>query len=458
MATGMNRGDARREAQREFGDLAYTRRYCETQDLAADRQFRRAEWGAEFVDDLKWTMRGIRRRPSFAAIVAITLALGVGANAAVFSVLNAVLLHGAPYREADRLVAIDENNVPGGARYSDVAAAEYLDWTTATRSFEGIATAGQRSFTYAEGPAPVQIPGRRVSANFFDVLGVVPALGRTFQAGEDRGVNRVVVLTDGAWRRLFGADRSIVGRQVPFSGDAYTIIGVLKPDFVFPGAVPQLFVPIDFTAAMSDVNRARKFHFSHAIGRLKRGVTPTEGMAELQAIAHRAELANPDVSTGHLVSVRSLRDAVVGGVRPTLLALAGAAAFVLLIACANVANLALARTQTRRREIAVRTALGASRGRLVRQTLTESVVLGLLGGLAGTIAGLVATPALIALYPRALPPGTTVHVKPAVLIFATLIALLSGVAFGVLPAISATRGDGLSAWYDWLRAQSEAQP
>ena len=454
MTTGMNRGDARREAEREFGDLAYTRRYCETQDLAADRQFRRAEWGSEFVDDLKWTMRGIRRRPSFAAIVAITLALGIGANAAVFSVLNAVLLHGAPYREPDRLVAIDENNVPGGVRYSDVAAAEYLDWTTATRSFEGIATAGQRSFTYAQGSAPVQIPGRRVSANFFDVLGVVPALGRTFRAGEDRGVNRVIVLTDGVWRRLFGADPSIVGRQVPFSGDAYTIIGVLKPDFVFPGAVPQLFVPIDFTAAMSDVNRARKFHFSHAIGRLKRGVTPTEGMAELQAIAHRAELANPDVSTGHLVSVRSLRDAVVGGVRPTLLALAGAAAFVLLIACANVANLALARTQTRRREIAVRTALGASRGRLVRQTLTESVVLGLLGGLAGTVAGLLATPALIALYPRALPPGTTVHVEPAVLIFATLIAILSGVAFGVLPAISATRGADASMLRDGNRAST----
>jgi hypothetical protein len=184
--------------------------------------------------DLKWTMRGIRRRPSFAAIVVITLALGVGANAAVFSVLNAVLLHSATYREPDRLVAVDEHNVPAGALYSDVSAAEYLDWTTATRSFEGIATAGQRSLTYAEGPTPVQIPGRRVSANFFDVLGVVPALGRTFRPGEDRGVNRVIVLTDGVWRRLFGADSAIVGRQIPFSGDAYTVIGVLKPDFVFP--------------------------------------------------------------------------------------------------------------------------------------------------------------------------------------------------------------------------------
>ena len=178
------------------------------------------------------------------------------------------------------------------------------------------------------------------------------------------------------------------------------------------------------------------------------------GLAELQAIAHRAELANPDVSTGHLVSVRVLRDAVVGGIRPTLLALAGAAAFVLLIACSNVANLALARTQTRRREIAVRTALGASRGRLVRQTLTESVVLGLLGGLAGTIAGLLATPALIALYPRALPPGTTVHVEPAVLMFATLIAMLSGVAFGVLPAISTTRGADASMLRDGNRAST----
>ena len=177
-------------------------------------------------------------------------------------------------------------------------------------------------------------------------------------------------------------------------------------------------------------------------------------MAELQAIAHRAEQANPDVSDGHLVSVRPLRDAVVGGIRPTLLALAGAASFVLLIACANVANLALARTQTRRREIAVRTALGASRSRLVRQTLTESVVLALLGGLAGTAAGLLATPALIALYPRALPPGMTVHVEPAVLIFATLIAMLSGVAFGVLPAISTTRGGDASMLRDGNRGST----
>jgi putative ABC transport system permease protein len=454
MASGLSRDDARREAEREFGDLAYTRQYCEGQDRVADRDVRRAEWLSEFVDDIKWTLRGIRRRPSYTAVIVLTLALGVGANAAVFSVLNAVLLHGASYREPDRLVAIDENNVPGGARYSDVAAAEYLDWTSATRSFEGIAAAGQRSLTYAEGTTPVQISGRRVSANYFDVLGVAPALGRTFRSGEDRGVNRVIVLTDGIWRRLFGADSSVVGRQVPFSGDSYTVIGVLRPEFVFPGAIPQVFIPIDFAAAMADVNRARKFHFTHAVGRLRPGVTPTEGAAELLAIAHRAEQANPDVSTGHFVSVRPLQDAVVGGIRPTLFALAGAALFVLLIACSNVANLALARTQSRRREIAVRTALGASHSRLVRQTLTESVVLALLGGVAGTLAGLLATPALIALYPRALPPGFVVHVEPAVLLFATLIASLSGVAFGLLPAISARRGADASVLRDGARSST----
>ena len=277
MSTGMNRDDARREAEREFGDLAYTRRYCETQDRVADREVRRAEWFAELVDDLKWTMRGIRRRPSFAAIVAITLALGVGANAAVFSVLNTVLLHGAPYREPDRLVAIDENNVPGGARYSDVCRGRV------SRLDDGVAfVRGDRD----GGTAIVHIcrrAGARSNSRssrigqFLRRAGRGPRARSNVPGGEDRGVNRVVVLTDGVWRRLFGADPSIVGRQIPFSGDAYTIIGVLKPDFVFPGAVPQLFAPIDFTAAMSDVNRARKFHFTHAIGRLRRGVTPSRG-------------------------------------------------------------------------------------------------------------------------------------------------------------------------------------
>ena len=448
---GMSAAAARAEAEREFGDMEFTRRYCEALDRSGDRASRHVEWLSELWSDLRWSVRGIRHRPGYTTLVAITLALGVGANTAVFSVINSVLLHDSPFPDPSRLITVDELNVPSATAFSDVAAAEYLDWTGATGSLVGIAAAGQRSLTFSEGKTPEQIPGRRVTANFFEVLGVKPALGRTFLPGEDRGVNRVIVLSDGLWRRMFGADPSIIGKQIRLSGDAYTVVGVLRPDFIFPRALPQFFVPVDLTAAMNDATRARKFHFLHAYARLRPTASVDDARAELQTIARRAEKSHPDESTGHLVSVRPLRDAEFGEFAPTLLVLAGAAAFVLLIACANVANLALGRALARRREIAVRIALGAGRGRIIRQVLTESVLLALIGGGIGFAVARVATPGLLSLYPRALPPGYPVSVDTSVLMFALVITGATAVGFGAGPAIFSGREVGGSTLRDGAR-------
>jgi predicted permease len=458
MTQGLNADDARREAEREFGDQAYTRAYCERLDRAGERDARWREWLAQLRQDLRLTARGIRLRPAYSAVVILTLALGVGANAAAFSVLDSVLLARLPFPRADRLLSVDELNLQTGAVHSDIAAAEYLDWACHTTRLTGIAMHGAQSLTYTGGTAPELLSGRRVSANFFDVLGVRAALGRTFAVGEDRGVNRSLVISDGAWKRLFGADPSIVGRAIPLGGDSYTIVGVLPESFVFPGNAPrEIYTTIDFTRAMSDVNRARKFHFMHGIARLADGATLADARADLTAIARRAAHDNPATSTGHLVTVEPLGDALVRGVRPTILALMGAALFVLLIAAANLANLALSRSLLRRQEFAVRAALGASRARLVRLALVESVTLSLVGGAIGLAGAWWGTPIILHLYPHAVPSTFAVHVGALTFVVAFAAAAITGVAFGLIPALASWRSPLVRALRDGGRGASSGR-
>ena len=442
MLRGMSEREARQEAEREFGDRQFTERYCERMDLGGDRAERWRSWWDGLWRDLRVTARAWRLHPSFAMVVIATLGLAVGANTAVFGVLDSVLLRRLPFPRADRLVTVDELNMRIGLARSDIAVAEYLDWVARQRSFTGIAVHGSQSLTYAGGPVPVLLAGRKVSANFFDVFGVRAALGRTFVPGEDRGVHRVVVLADGAWRRLFGADPEIVGRQIILGGNPYTVVGVLPPEFTFPGLTPRdFFVPADLSAAMADVNRARKFHFLHGFARLRDGVSVEEARAELTGIARAIERENPGMGDGHLVTVMPLEQALVGGVRSTILSLMGAAAFVLLIAAATLGNLALTRALLRRRELAVRAALGASRGRLARATVAEGVVLAVLGGALGIAIARVGTPALLSLYPSAIPPSFEVHVSGPALAFGLAAAVAAGIAIGLVPAIDFARHD-----------------
>ena len=452
VATGMSEDEARRESVREFGDLAYTRRYCEELDRSGEREARRADWLSELVGDVRNSVHGMMRRPAFAIIAILTLALGIGANAAVYSVLQSVLLRPLPYAEADRLALVDEHKVSDDVTQSDIAAGEYLDWVNGQRTFEGIAVYTGAAMTYTGGSVAERIITRAVTANFFDVLGVRPALGRAFAPDEDRGVQRVAVLTDGLWQRLFGGDSSIVGGTAMFNGTAYEVIGVLPPEFVFPGQTPQMFVPVDMDAATADPNRVRKFHRFHGFGRLRPGVSFAQARADLMAISRAGERAHPEESLGHLATVEPLQSALVSDVRPVILALMGAAAFVLLIACANVANLSLSRAISRRREFAVRSALGAGRGRLIRQALTESTTLAVIAGAVGAAVAWRGTPLLLALYPSALPPTYTVSVDVRVLLFSIVLATATGLVFGLIPALGASRTDVVTTLRDGSRS------
>jgi putative ABC transport system permease protein len=387
------------------------------------------------AQDLRYAARTLRQSPGFTIAAAMTLALGVGANTAIFAVVNAVMLRPLPYDHADRLVRIWESNTAVNRPTSSVSHPNFLDWRVEATAFDALAATVNNSFTSTSAQGAEVIRGSGVTADFFRMLQVQPALGRTFSADEDRvgGDVRVAVVSDGFWRRRFAADPSIVGRQIPLDGASYMVVGVLPSSFTWDAV--DVFVPLAPNPARSRGDRQLS-----VFGRLADGMSMERAQGELANIA--AALANtyPAANEGWSARVALLYDALIpASVRESLVFLLGAVALVLLIACANVANLLLARASARHRDMSIRVALGASRGRIVRQLFAESVLLALLAGAIGAALGAATTRLLVAYGPAGVPRLGEASFDVRVMLFALAISMTTAIVFGLVPALHVSR-------------------
>jgi len=390
---------------------------------------------ADVGQDVRYALRMLAKNPAFTAIAVIALALGIGANTAIFSVVNAVLLRPLPFKNPGQIVMVWENAAHLGFPKDTPSPANFLDWQKQAQSFIGMAAMAERSFNLTGVGEPERLEGRRVSANLFDLLGVPALLGRTFVADDDRPATHVVLLSYSLWQRRFGSDPSVIGRALTLNGESYTVIGVMPPFVQLPGYSirnDQLWVPIAFP---QEERSQRGNHFLEVIARLKAGITLKQAQVEMETIAARLAQQYPVYNMRRGAVVVPLHEQVVGDIKPALLVLLGAVGFVLLIACANVANLLLARAAVRQKEIALRLALGASRSRLTRQFLTESVLLAKFGAGLGLLLAFAGIRILRTFITPSISPIQTISIDGTVLIFTALVAALTGIAFGLAPAI-----------------------
>jgi predicted permease len=432
---GMDPKAARLAAERRFHDLAATRRECRRIAESRDRDERRREWWSEARQDLAFALRQMAKSPAFTAIAVLTLALGMGATTAIFSVFQAVVLQPLPFPEPQRihLVATSWRGEPGS-----VSAGNFLYIKERQKSFAPLAAVDFRRLNLAEGDAPERLLGAGVTHDYFAVFGVAPALGRTFTAAEDEpGQDRVVVLSHGLWRRQFGSDPKVLGREVVLSGLSREVIGVMPETFGHGEAI-DLWVPIAFSPerrAMHDE------HYLTLYGRLGAGVTLAQAKTDLLAVARRLARDHPRENEERGATAWPLVEEIVGDYRERIAVLLGAVAFVLLIACANVANLLLARGAARERELALRSALGAGRGRIVRQLLTESVLLGLIAAGLGLLVAEGGRLLLLATAPPRVPRLETARIDATALAFTIALGFVASILFGIAPALQAARVD-----------------
>ncbi len=396
----------------------------------------------KLLQDLRYAVRTLLKKPGFTLIAVITLALGIGASTAIFTVVDAALLRGLPYKSPERLYHLFETTPQKEFGQREFSYPDYQDYQK-NQVCEGIAAYTGGGVIMSGRGEPERVPAPAASANFFSLLGVEAILGRTFQPGDDKpGAPRVTVLTYGLWQRRFGGDKGIIGQSLTLNGDSYTVVGVLPPSFQFAFRAADLWRAYQPT----ETQLSRRFmHGTNLIGRLKPGVNIQQAQSELSAITGRIEQEYKESHAGTRLKLVPLQEQVVGQVKPILLVLLAAVGFVLLIACANVASLLLTRALSRQKEVGIRAALGASRWRVIRQLLTESVLLSLLGGVAGVFIANWGVAGLIAVLPEnqlnALPFLKSLHIDGSILAFSFGLSLLTGIIFGLAPALQSSRLD-----------------
>ena len=438
-ARGLPGEDAESAARRRFGDVEHVRHECVEIDRQLARQRSATDYLEELVKDVAFALRGLRRAPGFAAAALLTLALGIGSAAAIFSVAYGVLLRPLPFAQPDRLVEVSINLKGTGEGFGSLSAPEYVDLARTTRAFSGVAGWTPRGRTIGGDGRPERVNTTQVTASLFTVLGVRAQVGRTFTAEEDvAGGGRVIVLGDGLWRRRFGADPSVIGRKVELDGIMRTVVGVLPPGFAIGGG--ELFSPLALDPARLP---GRGAHFLRVIARLRPGITIEQARADLAEFATRSVSDNRNNyrAGGFTSTARPLREALYGNARPMMTALVATVLLLLLLAAVNVANLLLVRAEARQREMGVRVALGASQRRLVRQLLTESMLLASLGALIGVPLAALAVRSLLAINPGVVPPGAEVTLDAGVLIAVVAVVALAALVAGVAPALRAGATD-----------------